>query len=375
MQSKYFITLLILCVVTACSPAENLTPSATLPVPASPSPKPVNTAQLTNTPLPPTATITPEPMAGITLWQVNIRSGPGLYYSLLGQINQNQSVQIIGQDVSHAWLAIIFPTGPDGQGWITAEYIQAENSSNLPVLGVVTLANGTPAPQAHLTQKLNVRNGPGTHYDSLGVLPIDSIVWLTGRNESGSWLQIDYPTSPNRKGWIIAGYVQVQDILSLPALDSSGTPLADSASIQPTPILFIPTPTIIAPAALDGDSAEQPGTTQVISPLGIQGFSYTSDLSAPDGDLLDWIAFRPYAPNPGAQVSITASLTCVGNGSLQVQIWQAGQPLPDWGSLACGDSSSVINLTGGADYLLRLGVPEGTGLRYVLYTLTLTNKP
>jgi uncharacterized protein YraI len=374
MQPKFILILLLLCLLVACSPASSPTPSSHLPASASPDPLPSSTTSPTATVLPPTSTITLQPSAGLTLWQVNVRSGPGVYYALLGQINQDQSVQITGQDVSQEWFAILYPSGPDGRGWVTAKYIQADASASLPVLGLVTLPGGTPAPQARLSQKLNVRNGPGTHYDSLGILPVDSIVWLTGRNESGSWLQIDYPSTPGGKGWIIAGYVQVQDILGLPALDSSGTPMAAYPSSQSTVNAITATPTI-APAYQDEDSIEHPGTSQVFSPLGIQAFSYTSDLSAPDGDSLDWIAFHPYTPGPGSPAFLSASLTCNGNGSIQVQLWQANRPLTDWGSLACGDSSVILNLTGGSDYFFRLEITDDTGLHYVLYTLTLHSQP
>ncbi|OGN76210.1 MAG: hypothetical protein A2X25_08250 [Chloroflexi bacterium GWB2_49_20] len=342
--------------------------------PVSPSPSPSKTYLPSETPLPPAATITPEPLPGLTLWQVNIRSGPGIYFTLLGQINQNQPVQITGVDASGEWFAIAYPSGPEGRGWVTAEYIQATGTDSLPTLGLITLPNGTPAPQASLTQKLNVRSGPGTHFDSLGILPANAIVWLTGRNESGSWLLIDYPSAPGGKGWIIAGYVQAQDILNLPAVDSSGTPVVDIPASEPTMILSTPTLTI-APAFQDGDSADDPGASQVFSPLGIRSFSFTSDLSAPDGDLVDWIAIRPYTSQAGMQASLSASLTCAGNGSLQVQLWQGDQQLSNWGSLTCGNSNNQLVLNGGSDYLFRLSINDGNGLRYILYAFTLRSIP
>lgn len=374
MLPKHLSTLAIfLLFLSACSPVMTQ-PAIETVTPVSPSPSPSNTYLPSATPLPPTATITPEPLPGLTLWQVNVRSGPGIYFSLLGQINQNQPVQITGVDASGEWFAIGYPSGPEGRGWVTAEYIQSIGTDSLPILGLITLPNGTPAPQASLTQKLNVRNGPGTHYDSLGILPANAIVWLTGRNESGSWLLIDYPSAPGGKGWVIAGFVQAQDILSLPALDSSGTPLADLPASQPTMFLSTPTP-IIAPAFQDGDSAGNPGASQVFSPLGIRSFSYTSDLSAPAGDLVDWIAVRPYISQAASQASLSASLTCAGNGSLQVQLWQGNQQLSNWSSLTCGNSDSQLTLSGGSETLFRLSISNGSGLRYVLYTLTLRSNP
>ncbi len=360
-------------ILSACGAENHPIPSQTATV-ASPTQLPSSTFFPSLTPPLPTATITPEPVSGLTLWQVNIRSGPGIYYTLLGQINQNQPIQIIGVDASLEWFAIKYTSGPEGRGWITSEYIQATGTDKLPIIGQITLPNGTPAPQANLTQRLNVRSGPGTHYDSLGILPVNAIVWLTGRNESASWLQIDFPTASAGKGWIIAGYVRAQDILSLPALDSSGTPLADLQTTQPMMLIPTSTPTN-APAYQDEDSAEKPGTSQVFSPLGIRNFSYTSDLSTPDGDLVDWIAIRPYASQSGKQVSLYTSLLCAGTGSLEVQLWQNNQQLANWGNLTCGDSNKLLKLTDGNDYLFRLSINATSGLRYVLYTFSMYRSP
>jgi uncharacterized protein YraI len=376
MPSKHLFKLSIfLLLLSACGSVTTQLPGETATSPSSsPLPSSTQIPSATPTPILPTSTITPEPISGLTLWQINVRSGPGIYFTLLGQINQNEPIQIIAVDTSREWYVIEYASGPEEQGWVTAEYIQATGTDNLPIFGQITLSNGTPAPRASLTQKLNIRSGPGTHYDSIGILPVNAIVWLTGRNETSSWLQIDYPNTPTGKGWIITGYVSAQDIQSLPILDASGVPLANNPATQRTMQLFTPTPTI-APAYQDEDSATKPGTSQVFSPLGIRNFSYTSDLSTPDGDLVDWIAFRPYASQPGAQTTLTTSLICAGNGSLQVQLWQEDQQLINWGNITCGDINKVLMLKEGNEYLFRLNIKAASELRYVLYTFSMYSNP
>ena len=374
MLLKHFIKLsIILLVLSACGVENHPLPSQTATV-AKPTLSPSSTI-LPSLTLPlPTTTITPEPLSGLTLWQVNVRSGPGIYYTLLGQINQNLPVQVIGVDVSLEWFAIIYTSGPEGLGWVTSEYVQATGTEKLPIIGQVILPNGTPAPQAKLTQRLNVRSGPGTHYDTLGILPVNTIVLLTGRNESGSWLQIDFPTAAAGKGWIIAGYVNAQDILSLPALDPSGTPLSDIPTNQATMLIPTTTPTI-APAYQDEDSATKPGTSQVFSPLGIRNFSYSSDLSTPEGDLVDWIEIRLNMPQSGTQVSLYTSLKCVGNGSLQIQLWQENQQLTNWGNLTCGDTNKLLKFIDGSDFLFRLSINSASDFHYVFYTFRMDRSP
>jgi uncharacterized protein YraI len=360
-------------VLSACSPAV-IKPVAGTPSPVIPTTQPSSTSAPSTTPLPPAPTNTPQPLSGLSLWQVNVRSGPGIAFSLLGQINQDQPVQITGVDASQEWLAIIYPTGSQSRGWVTAEYIQASGIDNLPVLGLVTLPNGTPAPQAHLTQKINVRSGPATHYDSLGILPNDSLVWLIGRNQSASWLLIDYQPAPGGKGWIIAGFVKADDLFALPIVDASGVPLVDTPLPQGTVISSTSTPNL-EPAYQDGDTAIKPGASVVFSPLGIQSFSFGSDLSSPQGDSEDWIAFQPYSSKPGGPASLSASLSCTGNGSVLVEIWQDGQPISNWGDLSCGISSGILTLDGDSKYLFHLSIGAGTGFRYVLYSLSVHNNP
>jgi uncharacterized protein YraI len=335
---------------------------------------PENTIQPSQTPAAPTATPTLEPVSGLTLWQVNVRSGPGISFPLLGQINKDQPVLISGVDASGEWFAIIYPSGSQELGWVTAQFIQSQDIGKLPVLGLVTLPNGAPAPQAHLTQKLNVRSGPGSNYDPLGILPKDSLVWLIGRNPSASWLMIAYPAAAVGKGWIVANFVQTEDVLALPVVDASGEIIVETSSSQATSIISTPSPNLV-PAYQDGDSADQPAVHVSFSPLGIQSFTYSNDVSSPVGDAEDWIEIRPYSSQPGKKASLLASLGCTGNGFITVEIWQGDQMLKDWGSLSCGTNNSQILVDGGSNYLVHLGIEGTSDFRYVWYRFTVINNP
>ena len=85
--------------------------------------------------------------------------------------------------------------------------------------------------------------------------------------------------------------------------------------------------------------------------------------------------FTPYASLAGSPARLLFSLVCAGNGSLEVELWQGGAPLANWGSLACGDQDIPLDLAAGMPYQLRLRVATGDGLRYVSYTLTVRNGP
>ena len=155
----------------------------------------------------------------------------------------------------------------------------------------------------------------------------DSVVYLTGKNATASWFQIDYPDGPGGRGWVTAQYVQTQ-AADLPVLDDNGTPAAASTP-GPGSLPATPSPTV-GPAPADGDSSANPAVRAVFLASGTRQFSYTSQVSAPSGDTEDWLEFTPYAVNsPDAR--LVFSLACSGRGSLTVEISQGGTPRPELG--------------------------------------------
>jgi len=221
------------------------------------------------------------------------------------------------------------------------------------------------------TAQINVRSGPGTNYAVLGMIQPDTVLVLTGKNEAATWLQIEYAAGAGGKGWVTAAYVQTNDTASLTVLNASGAPVTPGAA-GPTSVPVTPPPTL-GPASADDDSSAAPAIQVVFSPAGIRQFSYTSEVSSPQGDAEDWITFTPYASLVDSPARVLFSLICDGNGSLEVELWQDGAPLADWGGLACGDRDIPLDLAAGTLYQLRLRAASGAGLRYVHYTLTVRN--
>jgi hypothetical protein len=251
---------------------------------------------------------------------------------------------------------------------VAAQLIQTDATPQVPVIGAPVAGTPPPGIQAQANQKINVRSGPGTDFNSLGTVDGGQSVTLTGKNTDATWLQIYFPGGPGDRGWVSAGFVSVDDTSSLPVLDDQGTPAATGD--QPSSEAPSPSPTIAA-AADDGDSAQNPALTVTFSPQSSRLFAYTSDVSYPEGDREDWVQFKPYSTQSGQTAPLLASLTCTGNGTLVVELWQDGVPLKDWGTLACGSSEGPLNLSGDSTYLLHLSAAEGQGgLQYIRYTLT-----
>jgi hypothetical protein len=106
-----------------------------------------------------------------------------------------------------------------------------------------TEAPPTPSPTPSLPTvrvevDLNVRAGPGTGYDRVGLLTAGSKVTIIGRNDDYSWWQIAYPEAPGDIGWIAAAYgtaTNTEDV-ALVAIPPTPTP----AEPTPTPIPTVP---------------------------------------------------------------------------------------------------------------------------------------
>lgn len=372
MTNKIGFVLLTMVLLSACSPETVPTLSPTLAESPTWTMQPSQTPSATQIIPSPTATF--ESTTGTTLYQVNIRSGAGSYYDLLGTVDKGRSIPVIARDIASTWLAIQYPEGSGKIGWTVAQYIQVSNLDKLPVLSQVYLSTGTPAPEGTTSQKLNVRSGPGASFDSLGIIPSGSPVWLMGRNTSSDWYLIDFPKGPGGKGWVLAGYVQGNITGDLPPYDSNGSLISTTTSTPAVAGLPSSTPTF-QPAPEDNDSLAHPAVLVSFSPLTTGSFTYSSALSDPSGNGEDWLAFVPYAPNAGDESPIYVSLTCSGNGSVSVQLYQVETQLTGWGSLACGDKDFPINLIGSTRYTFHIEIKPASSPSSVNYTLTVRNSP
>lgn len=73
-------------------------------------------------PAPSTISPTPQPQGGTVLAvRLNVRSGPGTDYPILGQLQRKDRVQVLER--RQGWLRILYPTGPEGSAWVSAAYV------------------------------------------------------------------------------------------------------------------------------------------------------------------------------------------------------------------------------------------------------------
>ena len=328
---------------------------------------PTFTPRATVTRLPVTAAPTVEPVTGKATAQINVRERPSTVSESLGMLQINSEVQIIGRDEGTAWYQVIFTgAGGDAQkGWVAAEYILSENNINIPVTTTQDdKANG------NVTQQMNVRSGPGTDFESIGMLGLGEGVVLTGKNLDETWFQIEYAAGDDAHGWLFAAFVETNEVGELPIIGETGeeVTIATQTSIAATAA------PVYSPAPDDGDTMLDPAILVTFSSSDSRAFSYSSDVSAPEGDFEDWVSFHPNSPDE-LRVNLLIDLKCSGNGTIYVELLQGGVKLDKWGELKCGDSNYPISLYRDETYQFRLYSKYSKSILYTSYTLEMRVAP
>jgi TolB protein len=84
-----------------------------------------------------------------TVSRLNIRSGPGTEYTVVGSANPNESFLAIGRNEAATWVQIQLPEAPDQVAWVSADYITLTAMiQELPVSAQTSVQTGS-EPQAN----------------------------------------------------------------------------------------------------------------------------------------------------------------------------------------------------------------------------------
>lgn len=167
-----------------------------------------------------------------TIEPVNVRSGPGTAYRSYGIVPAGTIFEVIGIGAEGGWWVVRLPTdiAPDGQGWISANYVETENTESVPVVAPPPLdgdtSSGDNVPIATAIEPINVRSGPGTGYDSYGVAPRGATAIVLGKSVDGLWwvIQISTDIASDGRGWVASAYVTVQNADNVPVIEAPPLP-------------------------------------------------------------------------------------------------------------------------------------------------------
>ncbi len=168
------------------------------------------------------------PVAIVNAGALNIRSGPGAGYTILGRTVGGEQFVILARDAAFLWVQI---DTEFGAGWVNRNYVLIRGDvSGLPIgdsttaitvrdpaTGDTTVSTPTLiGPVAFVaTGALNIRSGPNSSFDSLGSVPSTTRMPIIGQSPDRRWWKVD---SPYGAGWVNKNYVLVEG-------DASGVPV------------------------------------------------------------------------------------------------------------------------------------------------------
>ena len=81
----------------------------------------------------------------VALVNLNVRSGPGTAYPVVGRLSRGQRALINGKSVDGSWWRIEFPPGTGAYAWVSAYYVTPHNAGNVPAVQA-PLPPPTPTP-------------------------------------------------------------------------------------------------------------------------------------------------------------------------------------------------------------------------------------
>ncbi len=111
------------------------------------------------------------------------------------------------------------------------------------IVGQVQTTPQPPPPpsvaQLTATANVNIRRGPGTNYDILGVLLTGQQAEITGRNSDATWWQIKFSGTQDGRGWVSAAYASAQNIANVPIVAAPPPPPPPPPTPTPDPGISI----------------------------------------------------------------------------------------------------------------------------------------
>lgn len=292
-------------------------------------------AQITATPVTPTLTPTlAEVYAVVITPRLNVRSGPGVNYDIVGTIPRGERLRLIGTNDDASWHVIEFE---GEERWISG-FVQSVRIEGDPELLPVYEPPPTPTPTATLTPSitpvgvfaqvissfLNVRAGPGTVYPIIGRLNRNERVELIGANTDFTYYVIIFR---QRQAWISGDRTLLRiisgDRRTLPLVEPPPTPTPRptrtptfTPTPEPFPDIVLVTANLVPPIPAPG----QPFTLQVTirNQGGLNAGEFAVATAFDPGQVYSAQIVPGLAVGAQTTVNLTGTVTGTGNFTIAI---------------------------------------------------------
>ncbi len=171
----------------------------------------------------PTPAGTPSRYTGVvSAPRLNVRSGPGVEFDVLGRLFEGEEVQILFRDELGDWWYTCCISGTTTSGWVSAlfvtpafdvadaltliplaENLDATGAESADVQATLGVTNATVS-----TFRLNLRSSPSISGTILGKLDNGTVVTVTARNEEGDWWYVCCAPDGETTGWVAARFLE-----------------------------------------------------------------------------------------------------------------------------------------------------------------------
>jgi hypothetical protein len=285
-----------------------------------------------------------------TLVSLNVRTGPGTNYPVVGAFSAGQTATIVGKSPDGNWWKIQCPAGTGNECWASArpEYASSVNVEAVPV------AAAPPAP---------------TH-PPVQVTPTTAVAQISPTPPGGTALYTPTPTA-TQPGAPTATYTATPPAVS-PTATQPGQPTA-TYTYTPTPTATQPTVQI---APFDNDSLQNPAQSVFLSITGIRNFSHTNDVSYANGDQEDWVEFEfPNNSNTNQPVWITLNCNLVGGGNIQLRATLYEDEAGTTQIVLCNEGEKQLTINNTKIQQLRIHFGLTAPDIYATYTVTVVGFP
>jgi len=201
------------------------------------------------------------PRVNIPTGGVNVRSGPGLDFDLLGRLEEGASAVVVGRNDLGDWWQIEFEAGENGLAWVADAVVDfTSDPQSVPFAGdtgEVTEPTATATLEAVIVGRVkaidpvNLRAEPSADSERVGGLYLGDEANVLAVSEDGAWWQIEFTDAPAGFAWVSDEFVEFTGDINTVPIFGKGTPTPTPGPTDtPTTVPPSPTPTIEIPTTL-----------------------------------------------------------------------------------------------------------------------------